>query len=351
MIGLLLFLGSAFAGCPASLFFAPPNQPGVETEAPWVTARCDDSYLYVNSNGMPGWFMRSDFRNEITPQNHHFTIPLVPRAAPAPTEVPFLGTIGVSITGVPIYAPNEAADLGYGDAKTDGRLDACNGHIGPNGGYHFHARPECPFDQMSEMGSPILGYAYDGYPILEPWVCTDGPCKDLRKIRGSWHNCVDKNCSVVAVKKLDASWVLQKPDVKAAWEKFGYVAGSGDLDQCNGRVGPDGSYAYYATDTFPYNVGCYHGVIDPTLNHMFPGWSKKDEYKGPIGGGGQHRDGERRGRRMYLRDVADRLNVSYHDVRAAFRGLDDGQPVELDEAAKALGVDERTLLVAVHGHG
>jgi hypothetical protein len=84
----------------------------VETEAPWVTARCDDSYLYVNSNGMPGWFMRSDFRNEITAQSHHFTIPLVPRAAPAPTEVPFLGTIGVSITGVPIYAPNEAATWG-----------------------------------------------------------------------------------------------------------------------------------------------------------------------------------------------------------------------------------------------
>jgi hypothetical protein len=83
---------------------------------------------------------------------------------------------------------------------------------------------------------------------------------------------------------------------------------------------------------------------------MFPGWSKKDEYHGPIGGG-QHHDGERRGRRMYLRDVSDRLDMSYHDVRAAFRGLEDGQPVELDEAAKALGVDERTLLVAVHGHG
>jgi hypothetical protein len=350
MIALLLFLGSAFAACPASLFFAPANQPGVETEAPWVTARCDDRYLYVESNGMPGWFMRSDFRNQITPQSHHFTIPLVPRAAPAPTEVPFLGSVGVSITGVPIYAPNEAADLGYGDAKTDGRLDACNGHIGPNGGYHFHARPGCPFDQMSDLRSPIVGYAFDGYPILEPWVCTDGPCKDLRKIRGSWHNCVDDNCTVVAVKKLDASWVLQKPDVKAAWEKFGYVAGSGDLDQCNGRVGPDGSYAYYATDTFPYNVGCYHGVIEPGLNHMFPGWSKKDEYHGPIGGG-QHQGGERRGRRMYLRDVSDRLGMSFHDVRAAFRGLEDGQPVELEAAAKALGVDERTLLVAVHGHG
>ena len=350
MIGLLLFVEAAFAACPASLFFAPPNQPGVETEAPWVTARCDDKYLYVDSNGMAGWFMRSDFRNEVAPQSHHYKIPLVPQPAPAPTEVPFLGSIGVAITGVPIYAPNEAADLGYGDAKLDGRLDACNGHIGPNGGYHYHARPECPFDQMSDRPSPILGFAFDGYPIVEPWVCTDGPCKDLRKIRGSWHKCVDETCTVVAVKKLDSSWVLQKPDVKAAWDKFGYVPGSGDLDQCNGRVEPDGSYAYYATDTFPYGVGCYHGVIDPTLNRMFPGWSKHEEYKGPIGGGGRNR-GDRRGRQMYLRDVAERLDVSYREVRAAFRGLEDGQPVELDQAAKALGVDENALLVAVHGHG
>ena len=350
MITAVLFVDAAFAACPASLFFAPPNQPGVQTEAPWVTARCDDKYLYVDSNGMAGWFMSPDFKNEIEVQSHHYKIPLVPQPAPAPTEVPFLGSIGVAITGVPIYAPNEAENLGYGDAKTDGRLDACNGHTGPNGGYHYHARPECPFDQMSEMRSPILGFAFDGYPILEPWVCTDGPCKDMRKIRGSWHNCVDETCTIVAVKKLDASWVLQKPDVKAAWEKFGYVAGSGDLDQCNGKVGPDGSYAYYATDTFPYNVGCYHGVIDPTLNRMNPGWSNRDEYKGPGAGGGRDR-GDRRGRRMYLREISERLDLPFHDVRSAFRELEDGQPVELDQAAKALGIDEKALLVAVHGHG
>jgi hypothetical protein len=205
---------------------------------------------------------------------------------------------------------------------------------------------------MSELSSPIVGFAFDGYPILEPWVCTDGNCKDLKKIRGSWHNCVDETCTVVAVKKLDSSWVLQKPDVKAAWDKFGYVAGSGDLDQCNGRATPDGGYAYYATDTFPYNAGCYHGVIDPTLNRMFPGWSKKDEYKGPIGGGGRGpRGGDHRRRMQYLREVADRLDVSFHDMKAAFRGLDEGDAVDLGDAAGSLGVEETALIRAIHGHG
>jgi hypothetical protein len=352
MIVVLFLLHTASAVCPADQFFAPPNQPGVDSDKPWVTARCDANYLHVDSNGMPGWFMSADFHNKIKAQTHSYTIPLVPRAAPATTEIPFLGPVGVALTGIPIYAPNEAENLQYGDAKTDGRLDACNGHTGPNGGYHFHARPECPFSQMTDLRSPVVGYALDGYPIREPWVCTDGQCRDLRKIHGSWQNCVDEHCTVVAVKKLSSSWALQKPDVKAAWEKFGYVAGSGDLDQCNGMVGPDGSYSYYATETFPYNVGCYHGVIDPTLNHMFPGWSKRDEYTGPAGGSGHERgSGDRRRRMLYLRDVSERLGVSFRDVRAAFHGLDDGEAVDLDEAAAALGVDERTLVAAVHGHG
>ncbi|MEM7345662.1 MAG: YHYH protein, partial [Chloroflexota bacterium] len=38
--------------------------------------------------------------------------------------------------------------------------------------------------------------------------------------------------------------------------------GSGDLDQCNGLTLADGSYAYFATDTFPYFMGCYYGVAN-----------------------------------------------------------------------------------------
>ena len=31
-------------------------------------------------------------------------------------------------------------------------------------------------------------------------------------------------------------------------------------DQCNGRVQADGSYAYYATEDFPYFLGCFVGT-------------------------------------------------------------------------------------------
>ena len=50
------------------------------------------------------------------------------------------------------------------------------------------------------------------------------------------------------------------------WE---YVEGSGDLDECNGRVGvtpefPDGIYHYYATDSYPYLQRCVKGVVATT---------------------------------------------------------------------------------------
>jgi hypothetical protein len=32
------------------------------------------------------------------------------------------------------------------------------------------------------------------------------------------------------------------------------------LDQCNGRVQPDGTYGYHATSSFPYILGCYVGT-------------------------------------------------------------------------------------------
>ena len=49
-------------------------------------------------------------------------------------------------------------------------------------------------------------------------------------------------------------------------QDYEYVAGSGDLDECNGRTGvtpefPKGIYHYYATDTYPYLQRCVKGQL------------------------------------------------------------------------------------------
>ena len=49
-------------------------------------------------------------------------------------------------------------------------------------------------------------------------------------------------------------------------QDYEYVAGLGDLDECNGRTGvtpefPKGIYHYFATDTFPNLQRCVKGSL------------------------------------------------------------------------------------------
>ena len=45
-------------------------------------------------------------------------------------------------------------------------FDACLGHPAPGGNYHNHVNPSCLYNHNnSSVHSPILGYAFDGYPI------------------------------------------------------------------------------------------------------------------------------------------------------------------------------------------
>ena len=320
---------------------------------------CDKNYLIIESNGMPTYRAERITPNYIKTQNYLWKIPLKPQIADIPTEVSYLGPIAVTVTGLPIYAANEAGDLGYGDAKLDNILDKCGGHIGPNGGYHFHARPGCPFESAQELASSVIGYAFDGFPIMEPYVCVDQECTDLRKIKGSWHECADDECTAVKLQKVDSSWELVKPTEKAAWEKFAYVEGSGDLDKCNGMMGADGKYRYYATDTFPYNLGCYRGVVDRNLNNPIPGWSDRSSFNelmrpantegGSPSGSGPHSpqrrsDPQMKGQHPDLGIAAKKLGISEAELRRALGP----PPPNLSEAARKLGISESELRRALH---
>jgi hypothetical protein len=61
-------------------------------------------------------------------------------------------------------------------------------------------------------------------------------------------------------------------------QDFEYVAGLaglGDLDECNGRVGvtpefPNGTYHYYTTDTYPYVQRCVKGTAAATTGAVPP---------------------------------------------------------------------------------
>ena len=74
-------------------------------------------------------------------------------------------------------------------------------------------------------------------------------------------SCADDACN--STKQLTSSWQLTDESLFASdtWSAHSYVEGSGDLDQCNGRVDDDGQYRYYTTTSFPYYLGCYRGDL------------------------------------------------------------------------------------------
>lgn len=205
--------------------------------APVLNVNCTSDTVVIQSNGIPNFEFVRITPNDLQEQNFQWEIPLYPEYNETTTEIPLLGPVAIAVNGLPIYGPNEAQPT-FGDPYVDMILDYCNGHTDQRGAYHFHARPDCLFTDAEGNTSLVLAYALDGFPILAPYICEDTACTSVREVQSSWQ---------------------KTSNVAAAWDANSYVAGSGDLDECNGMLGADGSYRYYATDTFPYFLGCYHG--------------------------------------------------------------------------------------------
>ena len=208
---------------------------------PVLNVYCNNDHIIAESNGIPNFEFVPITPNQLQEQDYTWMIPLNPQEAAQPSNIPLLGPVAIAVNGLPIFGPNEAPPT-YGDPFLDGILDYCLGHTAQFGNYHFHARPECLFTDIEGNTSLILGYAFDGYPIMAPFICADPDCNEVTEVQ--------------------SSWVLVNPGATNAWVQHQYIEGAGDLDQCNGMVGPDGDYRYYATDTFPYFLGCYHGVAE-----------------------------------------------------------------------------------------
>lgn len=204
---------------------------------PEVSATCVDDTVTITSNGIP------DFPYIVTSPGNpeamalEYSIPATPILADAVSTIPALGAIGVAINGIPIYGATEGTG---GDVfSLSGGFTECGGHNGPTG-YHYHTfdatgSDYCLFTEASATAEPqLFGYAFDGYPIYS----------------GNY--------------QYTSSWYLNDASLFATdtFTAHVYAAGSGDLDECNGRTDENGNYAYYTTEEFPYTLGCYTGVVD-----------------------------------------------------------------------------------------
>lgn len=151
-----------------------------------------------------------------------------------------------------------------GQSYFDFGVDANNAHVQPGGSYHYHGVPTGLVDELSSSKGPSMvpvGWAADGFPMYARYG-HDKPADastPLRALRPSWH--------------LRSSPVAGRPSTAIApmgtfTQDYEYVAGSGDLDRCNGVVGvtpefPKGAYFYLVTDSYPYVPRCVRGVAPP----------------------------------------------------------------------------------------
>jgi uncharacterized protein (TIGR03437 family) len=230
----------------------------------------------------------------------NWTLPVsILAAAVAWAQPPGGGPGGAGGSGDGIWTRNAA----FGEVET---FDLCNGHQPQTGMYHHHLNPVCLRAQLNDnvvvvstgrLGtqyaekssgwthSPILGWAFDGYPVYGPYGYSNpaDPTSAIKRVQPSFQ------LRNITQRQTMPTWVLPYepsvsqnltssqygPDVSAQYplgryvQDYDYVTGLGDLDQYNGRFTvtpdyPNGTYAYFVTLS-PEGVPAFPFIINVQL--------------------------------------------------------------------------------------
>lgn len=249
---------------PLSLVSAGSSVRGAQ-----VSMEVQGGTRIITSNGMPshaiGSFPNQGNPNRVSAQRYRFEMPASPSVGRA-RDLPRGASFGVAVNGVP-FDPN-AAEFWQGNPRSGWTYNALGGavalgldanyaHVQPTGAYHYHGLPVGLMQQLgwsADAASPLIGFAADGFPIYALTAEQDGE-----------------------VVRMTSSYQLktgQRPGGAepggtydgAFMQDYAFVAGSGTLDACNGaRVTtaefPQGTYAYFLTDTYPVVPRCLVGEI------------------------------------------------------------------------------------------
>jgi hypothetical protein len=250
--------------------------------------RYSDNYVYVNSTGIPSYSIGSWPGNPNTASNQNYVlkIPRHPTENTGTKTSTPLGSIGVWKNGVVMFNALDAMsyqnqNIWHQNAVVvEGpSFDSCLGHPQQTGAYHHHQNPRCLYTANSAQHSPLLGYAYDGFPIYGPYgyANTNGT-GGIKRMASSYRlRTITQRRTLADGTTLSAS--QYGPDISNTYplgyyaEDYEYASGFGDLDQYNGRFAvtpeyPNGTYAYFITinsdgsSAYPYIIGPkYYGVV------------------------------------------------------------------------------------------
>lgn len=246
---------------------------------------CDTTTRHLASNGVPNHDVSGGtFATRLSAQNTAHSFPLAPSATGMTTvRTPAYALNGVRFEpGTAGTCPDTATsdmNCSYGPGgpgswrmealpgsvspwKFDFGTDANLAHTQPTGEYHYHGVPTGLLAKLNPTNAnamTLVGFATDGFPVyarLGYTVATDKNSA-LKAMSGSYRVKSTPDANRPSTTYFPMGHFVQD------WQ---YVAGSGDLDECNGRFGvtpefPNGIYHYYLTDSYPFVQRCVKGSV------------------------------------------------------------------------------------------
>jgi hypothetical protein len=253
-----------------------------------LLVRYGTANVYISANSIPSYNIGPWNGNPNTPSAQAFVwkITRTPVQNTSTAVTSPNGSIGVWSNGVSIFNARDAMSYNNGGIWNQDALvsegasfDNCLGHPAPGGLYHNHVNPTCLYDDADSTNhSPIIGYAFDGFPVYGAYGYTNvNGTGAIKRMATSYRkrNITDRttlaNGTVLTSGQYGPS--LATFALGKYVEDYEYVQGLGDLDTHNGRfcVTPDypnGIYAYFVTinaslyPVYPYVIGpSYYGTV------------------------------------------------------------------------------------------
>ncbi|HTB06758.1 MAG TPA: YHYH protein [Bacteroidia bacterium] len=254
----------------------------------------DSNYVYITCNCIPGYDIGPWSSNPNWAKNMNFCFKIT-RTPVKNTSTPVtagLGQIGVWTNGVSIFNAWDGMtynNKGYWDRNAlifEGiSFDTCLGHPAGNGQYHHHVNPKCLYnDADSSHHSPIIGWAFDGFPVYGAYgYANANGTGGIKRMTSSYVTRKMVNRDTLPNSTTALPVADDGPPVSSTYpigdflQDFIYDTGYGDLDEHNGRFCvtpeyPGGIYAYFVTidsklnPVYPFTIGpTYYGTV-PTGN-------------------------------------------------------------------------------------
>jgi hypothetical protein len=248
------------------------------------------NFGFISCTCIPGYDIGPWAGNPNTPANQDFCFRITfnPQENTGTlTDTP-LGHVGVWRNGVSIFNAKDA--FSYNNQGVwfqnafvfeGSSFDACLGHPAPNGEYHHHVNPTCLYNDSDEANhSPIVGYAFDGYPIYGAYGYSNplDPNSSVARMQ-SGHQLRNISSRQTLADGTGLPAYQYGPAVNSQYPigsflaDYEYLEGSGDLDEHNGRFCitpdyPEGIYSYFITiddyldPVYPYIIGpTYYGTV------------------------------------------------------------------------------------------